>query len=328
MIAHPLPAPDEQVCVIIAARNAERTIARAVRSALTQAMVSELIVVDDASDDRTAAEARAADDGSGRLEVIVLAANVGPAGARNIAISHGAAPFIAVLDADDFLLPGRFEPLLARPGWDIIADNIAFVPEALAGHFDPETLRRDDSPPRTIDLATFILGNVSRAGRARGELGFAKPVIRRAILDAAGVRYDESLWLGEDYALYLRLLAAGARFVTVRDFGYVALVRPKSLSGNHRTADLAALLAFDERFAATADLAPPARAAWRRHRDQLARKLHLRRMLDLRQSRGRWRAMLGGLGNPRLLPGLVADVARDKLANVAPRHQQEVHHLF
>jgi succinoglycan biosynthesis protein ExoU len=33
---------------------------------------------------------------------------------------------IALLDADDMFLPGRLGRLLAIPGWDLIADNIAF----------------------------------------------------------------------------------------------------------------------------------------------------------------------------------------------------------
>ncbi|TYK94997.1 glycosyltransferase, partial [Streptococcus pyogenes] len=41
------------VCVIIAAKNAERTIGRAIASALRETAVSEVVVVDDGSDDST-----------------------------------------------------------------------------------------------------------------------------------------------------------------------------------------------------------------------------------------------------------------------------------
>lgn len=61
---------NETVCVCIAAYNAAGTIARAVASALDQAEVGEIIVVDDASTDATAETARACDDGSGRLSVL------------------------------------------------------------------------------------------------------------------------------------------------------------------------------------------------------------------------------------------------------------------
>ena len=59
-----------RVCVIIAARNAARTIPAAIASALREPEAAEVVVVDDASTDDTAEVARAADDGSGRLKVM------------------------------------------------------------------------------------------------------------------------------------------------------------------------------------------------------------------------------------------------------------------
>ncbi len=96
------------ICVVIPAFDAAATIARAVRSALAEREVSEVIVVDDASRDATAAAAARADDGSGRLRLIRFDANRGPAAARNAAIAASRAPFVAILDADDYLVAGRF----------------------------------------------------------------------------------------------------------------------------------------------------------------------------------------------------------------------------
>ncbi|MFG3656131.1 glycosyl transferase family A, partial [Klebsiella pneumoniae] len=57
-------------------------------------------------------------------------------------------------------------------------------------HFEPA--------PRFLNIKGFIDGNISRRGASRGEIGFLKPVMRRAFLDAHGLRYDEKLRLGED----------------------------------------------------------------------------------------------------------------------------------
>ena len=61
---------------------------RAIRSALRENRVAEVVVVDDGSTDGTAAASRAADDGSGRLRVLSLETNRGPAFARNHAIAN------------------------------------------------------------------------------------------------------------------------------------------------------------------------------------------------------------------------------------------------
>ena len=114
----------DAVCVVIAARNAEATIRRAVDSALQEERVAEIVVVDDGSSDATATIARDAEDGSGRLQVIELDCNRGPSFARNQAIAHSRAPLVAILDADDFFLAGRFKTMLGGDDWDLVADNI------------------------------------------------------------------------------------------------------------------------------------------------------------------------------------------------------------
>ncbi|RWE75148.1 MAG: glycosyltransferase, partial [Mesorhizobium sp.] len=88
------PVTSPAVCVIIAARNAARTIPVAIASALRETEVAEVVVVDDASTDNTRDVALAADDGSGRLAVIRLDVNRGPSSARNIAIQASRSPFI------------------------------------------------------------------------------------------------------------------------------------------------------------------------------------------------------------------------------------------
>lgn len=312
-----------EVSVIIPAWKCQVTIARAICSALAEPEVAEVAVIDDASSDGTVAAARGADDGSGRLKIIEQPHNSGPAAARNLGISSTRAPLIALLDSDDFFLAGRFATLLEVPDWDFIADNIMFVPESLTGPVQPP--RPPTIQPKLIGLEAFIEANISRPGHFRGELGFAKPVIRRSFLEQVGGHYDERLRLGEDYALYLRLLAAGGRFIRIRSCFYVATERPSSLSGMHNRADLAALLAFDRGFMASNTLEAPARALLWRHIAQLEAKLHHREILDRRQRHGRVAAVRAAAARPALLPGLISSVLRDKLGRTPAA---EVRYLF
>jgi succinoglycan biosynthesis protein ExoU len=299
------------VCVIIAAKNAADTISRAIGSALREPQVGEVIVVDDGSTDATAACSKVRDDGTGRLRVFSLAENRGPAFARNYAIARSTAPLISVLDADDFFLQGRFANILDVGGWDFIADNILFVDACRAEAAEPD-VPRFMAEPRLLDFCGFIEGNISKRGAQRGEIGFLKPVMRRSFLDAHGLRYDENLRLGEDYALYARALIKGARFKITHACGYGAVVRADSLSGRHRTVDLERLCQSDQALLAMPGLQRKAAAALRRHERHIRARYELRRFLDVKAERGLRAAGFHALKNPSALPAVVAGVAADK----------------
>lgn len=300
---------DRPICVVIAARNAAGTIAAAISSALREPEVGEVIVVDDASTDDTPRAVTRADDGSGRLSMIRFDQNRGPAHARNAAFAQSTSPFVSILDADDFFIRGRFGRLLAVRDWDLVADNIAFV---AAGTGEPQVPAFRPNP-RFLGLAEFVAANISERGRQRGELGFLKPVIRREFLDAAGLRYDERLRLGEDYELYVRALAAGARFKLVDTCGYGATVRADSLSGRHRTEDLKRLADADLSLLALPGLPADATRQLRSHERHVRDKYRLRRFLDVKAGRGLRGAAVHGLRYPGDLPAIASGIARDKL---------------
>ena len=73
----------QPICVIIAAKNASDTIDIAIRSALAEPEVGEVVVIDDGSTDTTSDVAHAADDGTGRLRVVRFDVNRGPSAASN-----------------------------------------------------------------------------------------------------------------------------------------------------------------------------------------------------------------------------------------------------
>ena len=178
---------------------------------------------------------------SSRVFVKSLQSNVGPAAARNAAIELSQAPWLAILDGDDFFLPRRIHTLLSNSdGWDLIADNLVHVPEHHAD-FDLQTtstLGNAEAQDLTLTFEKFVLGDLNRRGAYRQELGFLKPLIRRSFLDRHKLRYDEDLRLGEDYALYARALAAGARFLLIPAAGYVSVERAGSISVQHTKLDL------------------------------------------------------------------------------------------
>lgn len=302
------------VAVLIPAFDAAATVARAVASALAQAEAAEVVVVDDGSRDETARIAQACDDGSGRLRVL-RQANRGPAHAVNSAYDASTAPHVCVLDADDFFLPGRLGAIFGHLGddWDMAADRLLIAAEgAEDGPYRPWGMRLPTSG--RVSFVDFVLGNLADPKRPRSELGYLQPVLRRAFLDAHGLRHDENLRLGEDYLLYAEALACGARFHVADDYGYVAVARPASLSHRHTAADLGALLEADLRLARRPGLTAADRRALRTHIANTRRRWIYHLTLEAKAA-GRLHHALGALiGHPDTVGYVLAQTARAKLA--------------
>ena len=246
------------VDVLIAARDRADTIERAVSSALTQEAVRTIIVVDDGSMDDTAARARACEPGGNRVVVERLSSSQGPAAARNVAIELSVAPWLAILDADDFFRAGQILILLSHSNdCDLVADDLIHVREGRIDHGPSVSVQHDPSGTAArLTFEQFVLGNVTRRNSHRKELGYLQPLIRRRFLDLHGLRYNETLRFGEDYDLYARALAAGARFLLIPYQGYVAVERATSLSARHNRQDLQALRNSNRKLMAIKHLSP------------------------------------------------------------------------
>lgn len=261
--------------VIIAAYNAETTLERAVCSALAQADVSEVCIVDDGSTDGTAALAQRFAESDARVQVHVTERNNGPAAARNMAIATTTAPWIAILDSDDYMLAGRIAALHRHSNAaDFIADELLRIAPGGAPAEPHQQLT-----PKPLDFASFVLGNL---GKTEGplDLGYLKPLFRRAFIDRHALRYRTDMRLGEDYEFYARALALGGRFLVCGPAGYVSVERPNSLSKAHEESDLLHLRDCDEALSAIRPLSSDERRALRQHWDSVDCRLQWRRLIS------------------------------------------------
>lgn len=286
MIAANPSRPSPPVAVVIAAYNAQAFVATAIRSALAQPEASEVWVVDDASTDATVTAAESCDDGTGRLRIVRLGLNGGPAAARNVALAATRADWICVLDADDQFRQGRLAALLSEAGEaDMVADAITRLPSLCDASISKSNSPMDESGWRTISLAEFIEGNVSRPGAHRQELGFIKPIMSTAFLRARKICYDPRLRLGEDFLLYAEVLAHGGRLKLGPPCGYLALTRADSLSGRHTIHDLESLRNATLALEDIRRLTSSERKALRRHWRSVDNRLQWRRLIQAVKSR-------------------------------------------
>jgi glycosyltransferase involved in cell wall biosynthesis len=183
---------------VIPARNAERYIAAAIASVLNQShAASRIVIVDDASSDRTADKAAAFGD---RVR-IVTGEGKGPGAARNLGVRHSDSELVAFLDADDVCRPDR----LTRQMHALVAN-----PDAAMVFCDADYTDASGQPTGALFTCPeyrreAFLGQLFERNRI---LTTSVVMVRRPAFDAVG-GFDEHLSHAEDYDLWLRLAGSG-----------------------------------------------------------------------------------------------------------------------
>lgn len=278
------------VSVIVAAWRASAFIEKAIASALASTGVSvEVIAVDDASPDDTFAVLSRLAQADPRVIALRLPQNGGPSAARNRAIEVARGRFIAVLDSDDAILPGRFAELVTladAQDADIAVDNMKNVDESGAELGDNPFLQSPEfSKGRTIGLVDWIRYNSPMTGGDK--LGYLKPLIRRSKLIETGVKYDPALRNSEDYYLIADLLAAKALMVYTPSPGYLYTRSSGSTSYRLKPEQTRAWLTAETQFAArhAARLTPDEKAARARRERALRNVDRLVAVTDALKSR-------------------------------------------
>ena len=174
------------VSAIVPVHNGARHLAEGLRSILAQSHpVAEIIVVDDGSDDGSAAVAR----GVAPAVRVISQSRQGPAAARNAGAEAAGGAFLALLDHDDLWPAGRTANLLAA---------VAARPDAglISGRIE---IRAAPDAPADARLL--------QASHSHVPFLFPSGLIRRQIwLELGGMTPARDY--SEDVDLYLRLLEA------------------------------------------------------------------------------------------------------------------------
>ena len=184
----------ESVSVIIPAYNAVGTLRVAVDSCLKQSISPlEIIVIDDGSADQTFDLAKSL---SGPIRVLQQK-NAGPGAARNAGARIAQGKWLAFLDADDWWMPNKLERQLA-----LAADPSVDIVHTLTNRSQPHI------PP----LLTF--DDLWK----RNWISNSSAMIRKSLFMSLG-GFDEhpDMFVCEDYNLWLRAAASGARIVLCND---------------------------------------------------------------------------------------------------------------
>jgi succinoglycan biosynthesis protein ExoO len=202
------------VSVIVPNYNGAAYLAQSIGSACRQTLRDiEIIVSDDASTDASVAIVRQLMEHDARIRLVTSERNGGPAVARNRALAAATGEWIAVMDSDDLMHPGRLAMLLeaaVRDQADMVADDLLAFDTNFSERPYAVLTGRWACDPFWVDIADYV--RLNRLYGSGPHLGYLKPLFRSSLFVASGVRYDELLRVAQDYDLVLRLLRYGAKF--------------------------------------------------------------------------------------------------------------------
>lgn len=190
-----------EVTAIIPAYNAELYIEKTIASVLEQTVECKMIVVDDASTDRTYAIVQQYQElYPEKMQIIHKSINQGVSAARNDAIIKADTEYIAFLDADDWWDEDKIRLQL-----ELIKKNDAVACYSGRELMDAggDTSGKIVSVPEAITYKELLKGNV---------IPCSSVLMRRDVALQYPMEHDN---LHEDYIMWLSMLRDGKKFIGV-----------------------------------------------------------------------------------------------------------------
>lgn len=178
------------VDIIIPAYNPGKDLVDAVKSCFNQSFKDfNIIIVDDNSDVNIKRLVWDFPD----ITLLKTPKNIGPAGARNFGIKNSKSEVISFLDSDDIMHKDKLK--LSLP---FLSDSSEYG--MVCGNYRVIVNRKTLKPPFykrsfKIDHRMLLRQNFVASGSVS---------LKRSVIEDVGL-FDESLWIAEDYDLWLRV---------------------------------------------------------------------------------------------------------------------------
>jgi len=223
----------ETVSVVIPVYNAEPFVEAAVRSALQQPEVLEVVLVDDAGPDNSLAVCQRLADTEPKVTLYRHPdhANHGAAASRNLGFTKTTGTYVVFLDADDAFLPDRFAAerriFTEHPDADGVYGGLGvlFHSEAARLHF--EQLHKQELT--TVGWATppeLLARAMLDTGKGFGYFHLNALTVKRQALERLPVLFPLDVVLHEDTDMIIRLAYHARLYPGIID-------RPVALRGVH-----------------------------------------------------------------------------------------------
>jgi GT2 family glycosyltransferase len=197
------PMSQPTVTALIAVRDGSPTIGDCLGAIAAQSYpATSIMVVDDASTDDTVRLVR--ERRNPVIELIELADNIGPAGARNLALTRVTTDYVWIVDADCVPAPDCLATLCAAMSTDPAI--------GVVGGPNPQNPRTSTYAAAAFDFSNRYLVDRAAPPTDVPYVVGANMLFRRAVIQQVGL-YDPSLRIAEDFDLCVRARQAGWRVV-------------------------------------------------------------------------------------------------------------------
>lgn len=195
------------ISVIIATKNGEKYIARAIQSVLDQTYavdehtkdLLEILVVSDGSTDKTAQVVETLRQKDARIQFISLPQNIGPGLARNIGIEKARGEYIAFIDDDDIWI-SKDKLRLQK---DFLDTHSEYV---LVGA-NKVHIVNEEGRQLYIHINRATDAEIRHSMLLRNCFANSSVLFKKKVFEQAGK--FKAMYLAEDYDLWLRMAKLG-----------------------------------------------------------------------------------------------------------------------
>jgi glycosyltransferase involved in cell wall biosynthesis len=210
-----------KISVIVPIHKTEAYLEKCLRSVMEQTLREiEIICVDDASPDNSAAIVERLMREDGRIRLIRHDRNLGLGGARNTGIAAARAPYVTGVDSDDYILPEMMERLWEEGGEgaaDVVVCGMALVRgdgSLILNVSRPRQTYRNDM--NQVDIINALTPS------------FCNKLWRTILFTAHGITFPEHQYF-EDLATTPRLLRFAKSICVIPDPLYCYVQREGSI---------------------------------------------------------------------------------------------------
>jgi len=210
--------------IIMPVYNRESMVACSLKSIQLQDFTDfEIIVIDDASTDRTVKVVQELAQRDARIKLIQMESNVGPGVARNVGMAQVHGKYIRICDSDDFYPPGvlsMFARRVANEAVDLVVGNqLQWLSRKKRAKWErgPARIDRD-----------VVSGNLMDLPELWTLLPFSRCLFRRKFLEENRIEYP-TIRRGEDPTYVVDVITKARSFILIKDPVYLFHARPRDL---------------------------------------------------------------------------------------------------